>query len=73
MTVGHGAREDQAGKGYSLIGDGVAHIKTHLSGCFLNFVPGFPMVGLLSSVHRYGGYGQEILPQVQSEHNGTSR
>ena len=25
MTVGHGAREDQAGKGYFLIGDGVAH------------------------------------------------
>jgi hypothetical protein len=24
MTVGHGAREDQAGKGYFLIGDGVA-------------------------------------------------
>src|ERR1700689_747843 len=24
MTVGHGAREDQAGKGYLLIGDGVA-------------------------------------------------
>jgi hypothetical protein len=24
MKVGHGAREDQAGKGYLLIGDGVA-------------------------------------------------
>ena len=25
LTVGHGAREDQEGKGYFLIGDGVAH------------------------------------------------
>jgi hypothetical protein len=26
MTVGHGSREDQAGKGYFLIGDGVADL-----------------------------------------------
>ena len=25
LTVGHGSREDQAGKGYFLIGDGVVH------------------------------------------------